>query len=175
VKIASGIELCNAILLPETGVKNGEKLHPIVAGPNFRESFSLPAIKHVFRNWRKMLSGSDRIYRHTPDGILLEYTASESLVDRQIALTEILRREHIPVPKIYYHNPAKRQMLLEDFGGRVPAVVVQVTFHRGNHSHAEKRYWTGSLIFNGPTWPVPLIRRTNLSIRQHHFGKALIS
>jgi NDP-sugar pyrophosphorylase family protein/aminoglycoside/choline kinase family phosphotransferase len=116
VKIGSNVELCDAILLPGTRVGDGERLRSMIAGPDFRESFSLPAAETLPANDKTVLSGSDRVYRHAAEGMLLEYTASESLIERQIALTEILRRNQLPVPRIISHNPAKRQMLLDDLG-----------------------------------------------------------
>ncbi len=116
VTIGAGVELHNAILLPGTRLKDGEKLSSVIAGPDFREKFSLPLTRE--RDWdgKKNLSGSDRIYSHTADGILLEYSAFEPLIERQIALTEILRRNHLPVPQVYSHNPRKRLLLLQDLG-----------------------------------------------------------
>ncbi|MCF7847304.1 MAG: phosphotransferase [Kiritimatiellales bacterium] len=116
VVIGSNVELCDTILLPGTHIENGETLSSIVAGPDFRESFSLPATENIPKDGRTILGGSDRVYRHVAEGLLLEYTAVEPMVERQIVLTEILRRNDLPVPQIYSHNPAKRQMLLEDLG-----------------------------------------------------------
>ncbi len=116
VLIGSDVELCDVILLPGTRVGDGERLRSMIGGPDFRESFSLPAAETLPAGDKAVLSGSDRVYRHAADGMLLEYTASESLIERQIALTDILRRNRLPVPRIASHSPAKRQMLLEDLG-----------------------------------------------------------
>ena len=117
VTIGSGVELADVILLPGARIENGEQLSSVVAGPDFRESISLPAAeKFPAKNDKTVLGGSDRVYTHVADGMLLEYTASELLIERQIALTDLLRRNNRPVPRIISHNPEKRQLLLQDLG-----------------------------------------------------------
>jgi len=116
VRIGSNVELCDAILLPGAQLKDGEKLSSVIAGPDFREPFSLPTSQKIPKSDKTVLSGSDRIYSHVAEGLLLEYSAFESLIERQISLTECLRRNDLPVPQVYSHTPAKRQMLLEDLG-----------------------------------------------------------
>ncbi|MCF7847308.1 MAG: nucleotidyltransferase family protein [Kiritimatiellales bacterium] len=97
VVIGSNVELCDTILLPGARIEDRETLSSIVAGPDFRESFSLPATENIPKDGRTILSGSDRVYRHVAEGLLLEYTAFEPMVERQIVLTEILRRNNLPV------------------------------------------------------------------------------
>lgn len=116
VLIGSGVELCDVVLLPGARIEDGEQLNSLIAGPDFREHFSPPVTVRQHSDNNVMLSGSDRVYRRVAEGVLMEYTASESLVERQIALTEMLCRNHLPVPQVVSHNPARRQMLLEDLG-----------------------------------------------------------
>ena len=118
VTLGSGVELCDSILLPGAVIEEGEKLNSVIAGPGFRESFWKDGRKKAqeAQKAEPVLSGSDRAYTRVADGMLMEYTAFETMVERQIALTEILRRNNLPVPEVISHSPAKRQVLLQDLG-----------------------------------------------------------
>lgn len=116
VTIGSGVQLTDSILLPGTVIRDGELLNSVVAGPDFRVPYTLPAKDPSSPSANGILSGSDRLYRRTPDGMLMEYSATEKLVQRQIKLTGSLLAKGIPVAELLSHNPARRQVLLRDLG-----------------------------------------------------------
>lgn len=113
VSIGSGVEIADSILLPGAIIENVETLTGVIVGPGFREEFA-PTIAAPSKSTN--LSGSDRLYRRTENGMLMEYSANEQLVERQIELTSILSANGIPVPAVIRHDPSRRQILLQDLG-----------------------------------------------------------
>ena len=116
VTIGAGASLSNVVLLPGSRIEDGESLESVISGPGFRAPFNSKQEASRPQADRTILSGSDRIYTHVKGGLLLEYSASEALIQRQILLTRCLRQNGIPVPEVYSHVPEKRQVLLQDLG-----------------------------------------------------------
>jgi len=116
VSIGSHVTLSNCILLPGTHIENSEHCENVIAGPGFRHRFTVPDIPK--KSTKKLVGhgGSDRIYSRTNNGILLEYSAFETSIERQIELTNVLHKNNIFVPKIYCSTPSKKQLLLQDLG-----------------------------------------------------------